>query len=240
MVDRTEEEQIEAIKQWWDENGKSILIGIAVALAAIFGYQGWQNRVQTTGEAASAIYEDMTAAIVMDSPFATMTEEQRSTGRFLANQLKTDYADSAYAKFAALFLAKLAVDEENFTTARDELNWALDSGLDESLDVLTRIRLARVQLALGESEAALESLANVEPGEHRPSYEEVRGDIYMTLGDKTLAREAYQRALVGVEDARSRPMLQMKLDDLVVPERLAPADAPAATDATDAAPGEDS
>ncbi|XOV90218.1 MAG: YfgM family protein [Pseudomonadota bacterium] len=236
MVDRTEEEQIEAIKQWWNENGKSIVIGIVVALAAVFGYQGWQNRVQSTGEAASAIYEDMTAAIVLDSPFATLTEEQRSTGRFLANQLKTDYADSAYAKFAALFLAKMAVDEENYATARDELNWALDSGLDDSLEVMTRIRLARVQLALGEPEAALETLNKVDPGEHQPTFEEVRGDIYMSKGDRTLAREAYQRALAGVEDDQLRPMLQMKLDDLIVPERLAPADEAGQDDAT----GEDS
>ncbi|MEX2327847.1 MAG: tetratricopeptide repeat protein, partial [Pseudomonadales bacterium] len=42
----TDEEQIEAIKKWWDENGKSILIGIVLALGGVFGYQAWDNHVR--------------------------------------------------------------------------------------------------------------------------------------------------------------------------------------------------
>ena len=40
---RTEEEQIEAIKQWWKKNGSSLLIGVGLALAIVFGWQAWQN-----------------------------------------------------------------------------------------------------------------------------------------------------------------------------------------------------
>ena len=42
----TEEEQIEALKDWWRENGNSLLIGVAVALVAVFGFRGWQTSVQ--------------------------------------------------------------------------------------------------------------------------------------------------------------------------------------------------
>ena len=34
---RTEEEQVEALKRWWQENGKTLLLTLAVALALVFG-----------------------------------------------------------------------------------------------------------------------------------------------------------------------------------------------------------
>ena len=40
---RTEEEQVEAIKRWWQENGKSTVLGVAIAMAAVFGWRGWND-----------------------------------------------------------------------------------------------------------------------------------------------------------------------------------------------------
>ena len=51
---RTEEEQIQAIKDWWKKNGSSLLIGIGAALAIVFGWQAWQNsQAQQRTEAAN-------------------------------------------------------------------------------------------------------------------------------------------------------------------------------------------
>lgn len=222
MADRTEEEQIEAIKRWWDENGKSLIVGIVVALGGVFGYQAWQDHVRETGEAASSLYEDLVAAVTRDSPFETIEEEQLKTGKFIATQLEETYPDSTYAHFAALFMAKVAVEAGDLDTAEKELNWALEHGIDESLEAMTRIRLARVKIARGEPEAALAMLESIDPGTHSVSFEEVRGDAYMALNDEARAREAYGRAVEAQEEGRARPMLQMKLDDLVVAENVIP------------------
>ncbi len=40
---RTEEEQVEALKDWWKENGRSLLLGVALALAIVFGWKGWET-----------------------------------------------------------------------------------------------------------------------------------------------------------------------------------------------------
>ena len=39
----TEEQQVEAIKKWWQENGKSLIAGIVIGLGGIVGWQGWQT-----------------------------------------------------------------------------------------------------------------------------------------------------------------------------------------------------
>ena len=40
---RTEEEQVEALKSWWKENGKSLIMGVVIAVAAVFGWRGWNQ-----------------------------------------------------------------------------------------------------------------------------------------------------------------------------------------------------
>jgi predicted negative regulator of RcsB-dependent stress response len=35
----TEDQQVEALKRWWKENAKSILLGVALGLAAVFGWR---------------------------------------------------------------------------------------------------------------------------------------------------------------------------------------------------------
>ncbi len=217
MADREEEEQIEVIKRWWKENGTSTIVGIVAALAIVFGYQGWRDHEREVGEDASAIYEDMVSASSLDNPLAQLDNEKLATAKFLGGRLKAEFANSTYAHLAALLLAKIAVEEGDLPAAERELKWALDSGIDDSLEVLVRIRLARVKNAMGAADEALAILATVDPGEHRPSFEEIKGDIYRTLGDNTQARESYQRALTALDTGDVRPMLQMKLDDLVSP-----------------------
>jgi len=232
----TDEEQLEAIKKWWDENGTSMLVGIVAALAIVFGYQGWQNRLQDRGEAASALYEDLVEAVVLSDPFSTLDEEQLTTGQFLAAQLKDEYTDTSYAHFAAMFMAKLAVEGQDYETAEQELNWSLENGVDDSLRVIVSTRLARVKIAQGEHEAALALLAGIEPGEHKPSVEEARGDAYAAIGDSVKAREAYQMAVKSLAEGDTRPMLQMKLDDLVAPATVVPNEPGATAEPEDGSP----
>ena len=104
--DRTEEEQIELLKKWLNENGTSIIVSIVVVLAVVFGYRTWDTQTRETAEAASVIYEELVEAVTVNPP-QTISDENLSTSKFLANQLKSEYSNSTYAQFAAMHLAKL-------------------------------------------------------------------------------------------------------------------------------------
>ena len=41
---RTEEEQVAAIKSWWKENGKSLVLTVAGVLAGVFGWKAWKHK----------------------------------------------------------------------------------------------------------------------------------------------------------------------------------------------------
>ncbi len=223
---RTEEEQVEALRKWWQENSKSLFAAIALALAASFGWQSWQDHRSTQAESASAIYQDMLEAVNLVTA-APASAGQVATVRHLAGTLKTDYAGSTYAQFAALHLAKMAVAENDLETAEQELRWVLTANPAQEIQLLTRLRLARVMAAQGETTTALAMLETEDSGTYAASYAEVEGDVYIQLEQPEQARAAYERAssLALSEGSTTSRSLQLKLESLnpVPPREVAQA-----------------
>jgi predicted negative regulator of RcsB-dependent stress response len=192
MEYRTEEEQVEAIRRWWDENGRSIIISIVLALSAGFGWQACKNHDQQLGEAASHDYQMLLQQLAVSSsaPGADFSE-----AKDLAEQIKSQYSSSGYAQFAALQLAKIAVRSNDMEQAKAQLKWALSKAPAKS-DVadIASVRLARVLASTGDTDQALEILEKGRGGAYAASYEVARGDIYMQLGQSEEAKEAYLQA----------------------------------------------
>ena len=87
---RTEEEQVKALKRWWDENGRSTVVAIVFALSAGFGWQGWQNYSEGQREVASDLYQAMLQAVTA----VRQGTADDSTAITLGNQLKQEFAGS--------------------------------------------------------------------------------------------------------------------------------------------------
>ncbi len=186
---RSEEEQVEALKRWWDENGRSIIVGIILALGATFGWQAWQKQRATQADVASDIYQRL-----LESAAGARSEEELSVER-LAERLKTDHEGSVYAQFAALQVARQAVAENDLDEAEEQLRWALqaaDSGGDVAL--VAQQRLARVLAAKGDSDGALALLDTSATNPYQASYAMARGDILLGQGKREEALAAYQLA----------------------------------------------
>ena len=109
----TDEEQLEVLKNWWDENGTTLVTTLVLGLAAIFGYRAWEDNVRETGEAASSTYQNLVQAT------SNLDDENlRLTALNLGEELKNDYEGSTYASFAALHLAKIAVEQGDLAAAQ--------------------------------------------------------------------------------------------------------------------------
>lgn len=210
---RTEEEQIAAIKDWWKENGNSILVAIGLALAIGFGWKAYQNSVIETKSEASMLYEQMLSA--SSSPVAQNSDE--STGvSYLANQLKEQHASTEYARYAALFLAKEAVAAKEYDAAIAELDWLIAGTEDARLIDIATVRKARVLSAKGEHEAAL-ALLEPNEAEFEAEFLELQGDIKLRMGDESAAVDAYKKAYALLEEqTQLQPLLGIKLANLGV------------------------
>lgn len=226
-VYRTEEEQIEAIKRWWKDNGNGILMGIGLAIALVFGWQSWQQNSRSKGEAASTLFNQMQDAVqaLQSAPPVVVKEgekpaesPQHATLEHVAKQLKDEYPGTTYAVMAALQLARDRVEAGNAAEAEKELRWALEQKPDEALALIVNMRLARVLAMKGEADNAIKLLESLKPGAQRGELEEIRGDIYLGKGDVAKAREAYQSGMNAAGESNTRSLLKTKLDDLAVAE----------------------
>ena len=220
----TEEQQIEAIKKWWQTNGNSVLIGIALAIAAVLGYQSWNQNKQANSEAAAVLYGQVVEAANQadQNRLQSNSEElegQLATLSHLGEQLKTDFSNSEYAVFGALMLAKQAMLDGKPEEAEKQLNWAMEHTVSDATRLIANLRLARVLAAKEQYDDALKALDAVQPGSQADAYEEVRGDILVAMGDLDQAREAYKKAMdLSAErnEGQSRPILKFKHDNLLV------------------------
>lgn len=211
---RTEEEQVQAMKDWWKKNGSSLLIGIGAALAIVFGWQAWQNhQAQERAEAANQFTTLLTA-------FSTGDEDSKNTVEFVADSLREEHGSSAYAIYGNLVLARQQMMVENDPEAAvASLEWALEKTGDyKALSLVIRNRLAQAQFAAGEHDAALATLNGASDSETFAAvFSELRGDILLAKGDTKAAREAYLAAREQGQ-VRGGDLLELKLSDLGVGE----------------------
>lgn len=209
----TEEEQIEALKRWWEKNGKRTLLGIVLVVGGYFGWQAWTDHSAEKASAASLTYQEMIENMVGLQPGETLPEDKQLAVGLLAEKLKVENSGSQYAVFAALTKAKLAVDNGDLDTAASELQWAMDSA-DEATEIVARLRLARVEAARGNLDTALQLVQGVDAADMKSAYEEAKGDFYFEQGNAAAALTAYQAALASDEsgDASVGALLQLKVD----------------------------
>ncbi|MEH6636360.1 MAG: tetratricopeptide repeat protein [Halioglobus sp.] len=211
---RTEEEQVEALRRWWDENGRSTIAAIVIAVSLGFGWQTYKANDQVQQQNASDIYQAMLQAVGSGQS----TAEQRLAGVAMAEQLKTDFSGTSYAQFAALHLARIAATDDDLAEAEAQLRWVLGKAAKGSDTAqVAQMRLARVVAATGDTDQALAILDESGTGTYQASYAVARGDILLALGRNDEAREAYSSALalaISSQGQVNMPALQQKLQSL--------------------------
>nr|WP_221188481.1 tetratricopeptide repeat protein [Halomonas cerina] len=212
---RTEEEQLEAIKRWWKENGTSLIVGVVIAAAGVFGWKTWQDYQAGQAEAASMRYQQLLSL----SGQETLDEAARQRADDLVSEITASHGDTLYADLASLLDARLAVDHDDPAAARQALEAVIEDSPRPYLQGLARLRLARLQVAADQPEAALASLEGEIPAALAAQRANTRGDAYQALGQLDRARDAWREAQ-SLSQQSGRPLygVELKLDNLGVEE----------------------
>ena len=206
----TEEEQLDALKRWWKENGQSTIVGLVVGIAVVLGWNYWQGHKKTQAEQASALYSQLIQAI---------STEKKDSAEKLAQRIQEQYPKTQYAAFSGLLLAKIKVQQGDLVKAQAVLK-DIAAGSNEELINIAKIRQVRLMLASGQYEQGLQLINNVDPATSSSfsgNYDELVGDLYVALERFDEARSSYQKAL---ENGYKSPLLQLKIDDLTASEKL--------------------
>ncbi len=201
----TEEQQVEAIKKWWNENYKMVIALTIIGLGTIVGIQQWKHYKQT---------QAMTASMEYDHILQVVSDNQQQPVEHAVETLLKDYASYPYAALAAMLEAKKWVDEGKLDAAEEKYQWVIDNSNSNSLQHIARIRLATLMSAQGKNEQALKVL-DVDQGRFKANYLEVKGDILVALNRINEARAAYDQALEAYAAmGANAQILKIKRNDL--------------------------
>jgi len=203
---QTEEEQVEALKRWWEKNGKFIIIAGIVVIAGVVGGKTWREFQLTKAGKVSAEYSLMMQEVQTDKIDSAMQRAQN---------IITKNPDMYYAILSAMMLAKMQEDKGDNAAAAQQLNWAMNHTKDEDTKHIVRLRLAEVLIAQGKLDEAMTQATVPQTGKFASEYSIVQGDIYYKKGEFGSARTAYKTALNDKNlTGQLRNFVQLKLDNL--------------------------
>ncbi|ATC97896.1 YfgM family protein [Pseudoalteromonas spongiae] len=205
----TEEQQAEAIKRFFRENGTSLIAGVVLGLGGLYGWKAYNQSQIDSAEAASDAYTQLISTAGQEN-----SDVLAKSDAFL-----TEYKDSSYAVLAAFVSAREAVDAKDYSAAKEKLEWIVTNAPKAELKAIATTRIARIELAEGNFDAALAKLNTTLPEAFKAQVEELKGDIYLAKDDKDNARLAYQAALDAAGETQNQ-LLQVKLDNLAVAQTL--------------------
>ncbi len=198
----SEREQIDEIKSVVRQNAPWAIAGILLGVIGLIGYQQWNAWLDRQAVTASQKY-----AAVIDA----LSQRDVTTAIKLVDELNGHYARTPYADVATLVLARFDVETGKLDDAARLLKQVADTARDADLKNVASLRLARVQRAAHQYDAALATLAKAPTGDAAAPFLDVRGDVLLDKGDKAGALTAWREALsVKTPGLINRELVELK------------------------------
>jgi predicted negative regulator of RcsB-dependent stress response len=202
--DLEEQEQLAALKGWWNQYGNLVSWLVIAALAAYTAWSGWNYYQRNQAAQAAQLYEELNRALASKE----MPKVLRA-----ATDLRERYGRTTYAEMGALNTAKAAFEANDLAAAKAQLQWVVDHGRDDAFQALARIRLAGVLMDEKAYEEGLKVLNADMPAAYAGLAADRRGDLLVAQNKLDEAKAAYRQALEK-SDPKSpdRQLIQIKLD----------------------------
>jgi len=209
----TEEEQIEAIKRWWQQNWLSIVLPILLAVFAYTGWNYWGDYKEARAAEASDKYQLMLSDLEAGS---ALSEEQEQNLLAKAEDIRSEYSGTFYADASALLLAKYAAEDGDLVKAESLVRGVMKAPSNESVALLAKARLARILLSADKTDEALTLVSGDIPEGAGAMFAEIRGDIYLAQAQPEAASTAYQEAIDALDQNQMTRfgILQLKLSSV--------------------------
>jgi len=183
----TEDQQVEAIKKWWRDNYKLVILLAVLGVSGILGTQYYRENKIIMGEAASDNFNTVLAAV------------NKNQSEIISDRtalLQKDFQSSPYASQATLLLAKNLAESGKHEQAIEKLLWVEKNSQDKSLQQIALIQRAQLMASSEQFDQALEVLQNsTEDGSFSAIKLEAKGDILVVQGKLAEAKKAYDEAI---------------------------------------------
>ena len=206
QLDLQEQEQLDALKAFWNKQGNLITWTLVLVLAAFAGWNGWQWYQRDLAQKAGAMFDELDRA-------AAAGDADR-VGRVFAD-LRERYPRTAFAQQGGLLAARVQFEKGQGDAARASLSWVADNAVEDEMRTVARLRLAALQAEAGQHDDALKTLAAARAPGFEALVDDRRGDILRAQGKTAEARAAYEAAYRAMgERVDYRRLIEAKLTAL--------------------------
>jgi predicted negative regulator of RcsB-dependent stress response len=221
-LDLEEQEQLDALKHFWNQWGNLITLALIVVLAAYVAWSGWQYWERRQGALAAVLYDDIDHSV--------QTGDVAHVERALAD-MKDKYGGTTYAAQGALLAAKLLHDKDKNAEAKGALAWVAEKAPADGLKSIARLRLASLQTGEKAYDEALKTLSDAFPAQFAALAADRRGDVLLLQGKRAEAAVEFGKAYQGLSaDAGDyRRLIGIKLNALGIDPEAGSAHAGAAS-----------
>jgi len=206
-LDLEEQEQIDAIKHFWNQWGSIITWVLIAVLGAYAGWNGWQYWQRSQAALAAVLYDE----IGRSAQAGDMARLERTLA-----DLKEQYGSTTYAAQGALAAASALYDKGKLAEAKAALAWAAEKPADDALKAIARLRLASLQTQEKAYDDALKTLAGNFPEQFVPLAADRRGDVLLLQGKREQAVVEFGKAYQGLgkDSGEYRRLVGIKLNSL--------------------------
>ncbi|MBT6539193.1 MAG: tetratricopeptide repeat protein [Francisellaceae bacterium] len=199
-----EQQQVENIMRMWRDNRKWIINMIIACIIVYFGISYYKHHKEVRLSKASEEYVDLMNAVSRDDS---------ELAQIKSASMIEKYNYTVYGAFARLVSAKLAVDAGDWEKAKQQYTLVIKERENTEIAALARLRLGKLMfLSMGDAKGALQILSKYEDG-YQQLFSELKGDIYISLGEYELAKSSYIDA-TKVDSKQISPFLTVKLMNL--------------------------
>ena len=209
----SEKEQIQYIREWWQENRSYILTALIIVIGGVTGNNAWKSSVTEKQLSASSLYESLAVEI---------SENNLEAGEMIADQISEDYSDTVYYEKAKLAMAYFYMSQSRDEDAANSLRNILSKSSDSELSLIAEMRLAKIMLYQKKYQEVIDMLKGNIGHAFETKYSELLGDAYFGLEEFDKAEFAYMAALKNTNQAQivDASLIQMKINDLPDNENL--------------------
>lgn len=206
VLDLQEQEQLDALKAWWNDNNNWILVTVLTIAVAMGGWRGWQYYQQRQASEAATLYLQVIEQISSKDPKRVNDAAAAVMDRF---------SSTPYAPRAALLAAQVNELGKDPARAKTQLQWVIDHAGEATLRDVARLRLASVLLDEKNYPDALQQLDAKHAESFDGLYADLRGDVLSAQGKTDEARSAYKLAYEKfATQSLYRSLVSMKMDAL--------------------------
>lgn len=202
-LDLEEQEQLDAVKQFWNRYGTLITWLLIAALGGYATWNGWTWWQRDQATKAGAIFDELDRA--------AQTGDADKVNRVFSD-LKDRYPGTAFAQQGGLLTAKVLIDKGQAEAAQSALAWVATNATESEYQTIARLRLAGVLLDGKKYDDALKQLEAATAAGFEALVDDRRGDVLFAQGKLDEAKAAYNRAWTAMDPKiEYRRLIEAKL-----------------------------